>query len=231
LTKQVTIKVTARSRNCFVDDAQSREEIVRVRENVGSFSRVRHAVLLCCIGFLLSAFPAVALDPACADDPEDYDVAIAACTAALAETEAPEDKARLLTQRAELQRRTGDMGEAASSIDEATRLAPGLADAWIEKGYLENALGNPEGALDAHTRARDAEPDYWRPVLVRLDTLANMGLYQECLEDAVRAVELAPERPHTYAYRGRCHYETGELDAAIADYEMAVEMGLGLPAQ
>lgn len=196
------------------------------RRNTRSLARLCGALLLCASGALLGLGPAAATDALCADSPGNYAEAIAACTAAIADTEDVAGKARLLTQQAKLQRRSGDPEGAVASIDEATRLAPGDADAWIEKGYVEHDLQHLQAALEAHTRARDARPDYWRAVVVRLNSLADVGRYDECLQDAVRAVELAPERAHTYAYRGRCLYETGKLDAAIADYEQAARIGL-----
>lgn len=151
---------------------------------------------------------------------------ISACSAALAEAGAAGDKAKLLTELARVQRKAGDTDAAAIAINEAIALAPGDADAWIEKGFLAYDLGDLEGVLAANTRARDAQPDYWRAVLERLDALANLGRYEECLDDSAKALELAPERAHTYAYRGRCLAELRRTAEAIDDYQRAATIGL-----
>ena len=182
--------------------------------------------ILIALSSLLLLGPAAASAALCTDETQKVQVAIAACSAAISDTEDAGEKARLLTKRAKLQRRSGDPEAAEASIGDAIELAPGLADAWIEKGYLENGLGNVDAAVAAHVQARDVEPDYWRAAVVLLGTLADAGRYQQCIEDAPRAVELAPERAHTYAFRGRCLYETGRVEHAIADYERAAEIGL-----
>jgi tetratricopeptide (TPR) repeat protein len=159
-----------------------------------------------------------------ADDCRNGD--IATCTTAINAATETAAKAELLTKRAQLLRRNGDLEGAEADIDAAMALAPDNADILVELGYLRRAQGDIEGALAAQTEALKVDPQSWRALLNRMDSLASLGRNADCLAEAPRAIELAPDQPYTYAYRGRCRAGLGQTAEALEDYEKAAVMGL-----
>jgi predicted TPR repeat methyltransferase len=53
----------------------------------------------------------------------------------------------------------GDLVAAADLLAQATELAPGFASAWFTLGEIREQLGEPDAAIAAFRRARDADPD------------------------------------------------------------------------
>lgn len=150
---------------------------------------------------------------------------IAACTTAIATAEGAE-KARLLMERARLLRQGSNFPEAEADLDKAMMLAPDNADLLVELGYLRHAQGDPEGQLAADAKALSIDPRNWRALLNHMDALASLGRNENCLLEGPRAVELAPDQPYTYAYRGRCRAGIGQSAEAVDDYEKALGLGL-----
>lgn len=62
---------------------------------------------------------------------------------------------RWLCQRARIAESDGDFDKALRLYDRLTRMAPGYAYAWSNKGNAHVALGELEKALDSYTRATE----------------------------------------------------------------------------
>jgi predicted TPR repeat methyltransferase len=52
----------------------------------------------------------------------------------------------------------GDLAAAAELLEQAIELAPGFASAWFTLGEIREALGEPEAAVAAFRKAREADP-------------------------------------------------------------------------
>ncbi len=55
--------------------------------------------------------------------------------------------------------------------------------------------------------------------------LSNTGKLNAALEDHNRAIELMPQLGQAYVNRGNTHYHMRDFEAAIADFERAIELG------
>src|ERR1700692_3760785 len=53
----------------------------------------------------------------------------------------------------------GDLAAAADLLLQATELAPGFASAWFTLGEIREQLGEPNEAVAAFRKAREADPD------------------------------------------------------------------------
>lgn len=55
--------------------------------------------------------------------------------------------------------------------------------------------------------------------------LAGNGKYREAMKDHNRAIDLAPSLPQAYVNRGNTHYHMRDFQAAITDFDRAIELG------
>src|SRR5512140_2426687 len=53
----------------------------------------------------------------------------------------------------------GDLAAAADLLLQATELAPAFASAWFTLGEIRQRLGDPDAAVEAFRKAREADPD------------------------------------------------------------------------
>lgn len=53
-----------------------------------------------------------------------------------------------------------------------------------------------------------------------------MGHYKEAIRDFTRVIEIDPENANAYFNRGCCYDSVGELDLAISDYSVALELDM-----
>lgn len=53
-----------------------------------------------------------------------------------------------------------------------------------------------------------------------------MSQYKEAIRDFSRVIEIDPENANAYFNRGCCYDSVGELDLAISDYSVALELDM-----
>lgn len=53
-----------------------------------------------------------------------------------------------------------------------------------------------------------------------------MGQYKEAIRDFTRVIEIDPDNANAYFNRGCCYDSVGELDLAISDYSVALELDM-----
>ena len=53
-----------------------------------------------------------------------------------------------------------------------------------------------------------------------------MGHYKEAIRDFTRVIEIDPDNANAYFNRGCCYDSIGELDLAISDYSVALELDM-----
>lgn len=53
-----------------------------------------------------------------------------------------------------------------------------------------------------------------------------MSHYKEAIQDFTRVIEIDPENANAYFNRGCCYDSVGELDLAIGDYSVALELDM-----
>jgi Flp pilus assembly protein TadD len=53
-----------------------------------------------------------------------------------------------------------------------------------------------------------------------------MGHYKDAIKDFTRVIEIDPDNANAYFNRGCCYDSVGELDLAISDYSVALELDM-----
>lgn len=90
-------------------------------------------------------------------------------------------------------------------------------DKFFEDGDYARALQEYEAGLQQ-------EPDLPYLVRAKARTLMQLGRSEEALTWFDQAVDLQPSFGGSYANRGILHDRIGDYEAAIADYEMALQL-------
>ncbi len=102
------------------------------------------------------------------------------------------DDARLRVLGASLALEAGDPWAALAECDRASSAPAGL-EALRARALM--ALGRPEAALDAWSRALGDDPEDARALLGRARAFTQLGLWEQALADLERAADDAGERP------------------------------------
>jgi Flp pilus assembly protein TadD len=89
----------------------------------------------------------------------------------------------------------GNLNNAITELQEATRLNPRLADAWRNLGLARAAKEDLPGALEALRRAEELSPGDARIPYARATVLARLDRMSEARAAATHALELRPDYP------------------------------------
>jgi tetratricopeptide (TPR) repeat protein len=151
------------------------------------------------------------------------DQVIAGCTAAIRGGAMDNHNLAILySNRSSAYREKGDHEAAIQDADEAIRLDPQNAAAFVNRGNAYEDEHLHEQALQDYNRAIELDPNDSR-------AYANRGLlYQELKQDdrakgdLDRAVELDPHDPVALTNRGTYYSERQKYDLAIADFDEAI---------
>jgi len=114
--------------------------------------------------------------------------------------------------------------EAARSLDCAVRLNPYLEWPATELTFAYRNLNEPEKALEALDLVLAHNP---RPVTVmalKAQVMCDVGEYDEALESADQAIELAPDWSHLYAIKGWNLEYSDRVDQALEAYRKGFEI-------
>ncbi len=112
----------------------------------------------------------------------------------------------------------------------ATAADPGRAVYWNDLGRALELVGDRRGALDAYreaTRRSPYTPAFWwnlGRMHVSYARAGDAGEKAAAYRSFARALEASPRDPDTYDQLARAQLALGDLDAAIASGERAVEL-------
>ncbi|WP_327254850.1 tetratricopeptide repeat protein [Streptomyces sp. NBC_01244] len=151
-----------------------------------------------------------------------YEEALAGFTRALAIQS--NNKAWVLTSRAETFRAMSRDAEAFEDYRRAIELSPDYAWAFISRAFTLRGLGRNEDALADFMRAVEVSPDDATAVAGRADTHRATGRYEDALVDYTRAIELDPNSGWAWAGRGDSLLSLGRYDEALADFDRATDL-------
>jgi tetratricopeptide (TPR) repeat protein len=98
----------------------------------------------------------------------------------------------LLMGRVDALMEGNDKDNAAKILDAVTRIAPGYAEGWHEKGKLEAEAGHDEAALVALQKAVTLNPREFAALVDLGDMLAEYGAKPAALASYKRALALDP---------------------------------------
>ncbi len=122
---------------------------------------------------------------------------------------------------------TGDYQEALAQL-EATRELQQADTAWLLtlKGLCYARQGNLTAAIAAYSRAiNEFDGEHAVARFARGRVQAYQGDYEAALANAERVVELLPNSPEAYTFRGECYDNLGQYESASNDYAKAIELG------
>lgn len=103
---------------------------------------------------------------------------------------------------------------------------PEHGEALFNRGLARARLGERESSTDDLERA--AERGTGHPFLVRGNAYVEAGADEDAREDFMRAIERT-DATRVYFNRGNANRRLGDIDAAVADYEAALDRAADLP--
>jgi len=136
-------------------------------------------------------------------------------------------KTRALNNAAVIYLAREQPADAATALDEATRLAPRDAAAWFNLGLAREKLGERDAALAALRRARELAPDDVATSRQLGVSLLRAGEFGEAAERLGSAVALEPESADLNRLLGQARRGAGDLAGAAAALERALVLDPG----
>lgn len=118
---------------------------------------------------------------------------------------------------------TGQMSEAIADYNRAIELSPKLAPAYNNRGNCYAARGLLVEAMLDYDMAIDLNPFNVRALINQGITLRDLEIYDLSIENFDIALAMGQMEDHIWAERGRTYHLMGEWNAAIADYQRALE--------
>jgi len=130
---------------------------------------------------------------------------------------------RALNNRGQARRNMGKYDLAIQDYDAALGLKPDYIIALINRAYAYLKSGQYEQALADYNSLVQKNPDDAEALNNRCWTFVVMHRAREGLGDCDRSLSLQP-KAYTFDSRGFAHLQLGDLAAAIADFDKAVEL-------
>jgi tetratricopeptide (TPR) repeat protein len=155
-------------------------------------------------------------------DQGDYEEAIGLNNDILAMSLSPAQVSSSLTNRGNAYAAKGDVYKALRDYDEAVKLNPKSAGAYVDRALVLVRLGDLEGAMKDYGQAITANPKQWQAYFNRAAELRDRGKLREAVDDLNNVMELNPEFAGAYMNRADIYIRQGELDKAAADYNAAL---------
>lgn len=115
----------------------------------------------------------------------------------------------------------GDYDAALGQFSAALAIWPGNAQAYLERGNAQNALGDTAEALADWTRAIDADPRLAAAYTARGTYYRVHGETEKALTDLNRSLEIKPS-VDAYYQRGQAYHTLGQYPRAIQDFDRSI---------
>lgn len=146
------------------------------------------------------------------------------------ETAGKDGSCRACLLRARAHARLGDLEPALTEANEALRVDAKSLEAKLVRGDLLLALGRAEDAVAQFTKAIERHSDVPEAWIARGRARIAAGGDERvrAVADLTRALELRPGDVIALAVRGEAYFSIRNWDAAIADWQRAIELELGL---
>src|SRR6266516_2122385 len=110
------------------------------------------------------------------------------------------------------------------SNEQAIRLDPGYADAYISKADALHSLRRYEEALAAYEQAICFNPDNIHAYKGKADALHSLQHYKEALAAYEQAIRLDPDNIHTYKGKADALHSLQHYKEALAAYEQVIHL-------
>lgn len=171
-----------------------------------------------------STGPAVAFQNAlAASNMGDHDGAIALYNLVL-QSEITSDAASTASMnRGNAYRAKGDAERALHDYDQAIRLNPKNAGAYVNRGLALSDKGKMEEALKDYETAITLNPDQWEAYFDRANLFARQGHPMHAIDDLNIVARLNPNYVITYVDRAAAYLRVREWNQAIEDCNTAIK--------
>lgn len=120
--------------------------------------------------------------------------------------------------------------QALEAFERITRIDPYMAEAWYNIGLIELTKKNFQDALHAFDYALTIQPDDPNIIIHKAQTLSNLQLYNEAIDEFQQAIELSTdksEKMESWLEIGFCFEQLELYTEAIRYYEMALKVSPG----
>nr|NJM04561.1 tetratricopeptide repeat protein [Desulfobacula sp.] len=102
---------------------------------------------------------------------------------------------------------------------------PGISqEDWYEKGLFFNRTGQYDKAVEAFSKAIEADPGNAKAYNNRGAVRYIQGRYDDAVKDYTRALDLSPDSASFYINRAAARFKTGDYDKTLADYDRALQL-------
>ncbi|MDY7001281.1 MAG: tetratricopeptide repeat protein [Thermodesulfobacteriota bacterium] len=110
-------------------------------------------------------------------------------------------------------------------LNQAIRLDPNLAVAYINRGVAHGVLGRREQAIEDYSQAIRLDPNLAPAYHNRGLAHDNAGRHEQAIEDFNQALRLAPNYAQAYNVRGIAYAKaSGDYERAILDFNQAIRL-------
>jgi tetratricopeptide (TPR) repeat protein len=117
-----------------------------------------------------------------------------------------------------------DSKKAIEYLNNAIKLQPGHADAYVSRGLAYDGLGQYQRAIEDYNKAIRLKPDYAENYISRGLAYYNLGQHQRAIENFSEAIRLKPNYTDAYRLRGLEYAKKNQYQRAIGDYNEAIHL-------
>ena len=108
--------------------------------------------------------------------------------------------------------------------NKAIEINPNYADAYVNRGFIKESLGDCRGAMQDYNKAIEIDPNNSEATYSRGVRKFNLGDYRGAIQDYNKAIEINPNDVWAYNNRGVAKSHIEDYQGAIQDYNKAIEI-------
>ena len=117
------------------------------------------------------------------------------------------------------------LAEAEKDLDQAVKINPKSAVAFVDRANFWNVSGKPERALADSQQALKLDPKLPLAFYTHAGAALNLKQYDRAIADYSEALRLRPASgADIYKLRGRAYYRKGDYKRAVADYDAQLKL-------
>ncbi len=159
------------------------------------------------------------------DTPRDPEATIVDCTQSINSGKwKGRDQAANYTNRGNGYRDKNDLDHAIADFNEAIRLDPKLAMAFLGRGIAFSDKGDNDRAIADFNEVIRLDPKFARAFLGRGIVFSDKGDLDRAIADYSEAIRLDPKDATAFLGRGVAYRAKGDNDRAIADHSEAIRL-------